>query len=256
VKRAAAALGALLTAGALTTGPACASTKYEGAAQFNYTIQTSFVVHIDNDYAPGNPSFQQGVGTILTSGSGSCTGSSGDTLGSFTLSFKTITTSSAGPTGCLYQQGVGISVNSNDSNGYNIYESLDVTTAPSYYGVCVAIDHGGSPSPNAPNTSSSLTGVGTFTSDVLTSCASGGILLGPAPAAVTNPGTGGDAALLTAPPAGAYVASGSVPSTAVWTYATKTSGTIFYGQDVQLNVNSDAPSGTAAHAIILYFVPS
>jgi hypothetical protein len=258
VKRVAAGLGALFIAGAAAAGPACASTKYEGAAQYTYTIQTSFTAHIDNDYAPGNPSFQQGVGTILTSGSGTCTSSSGDTLGSYTLSFKTITLSSAGPTACLYQEGIGMSVNSNDSNGYDIYESLDTTTTTTYYGICVAVDHGGLPSVNAPNTSGSLSGVGTFNAgDQLTACATGGILIGPAPAAVTNPGTGGDAALLTAPPAGAYVASGALPATALFTYSTKTGGTIFYGEDVQLNLSSDAPSGTAiTHALIIYFVPA
>jgi hypothetical protein len=260
VKRAAAGLGALFVAGAATIAPAYASTTYEGAVKFGYAITTAFTAHITNDYAVGVTSFQQGISNIQTTGSGSCTANSGDTEGPFALSFKTITVSSAGPTACNYQNAIGISVNTNDTNGFNIYESLDATATPSYYGICVTVDHGGTPSsPNTPNSTNNAGGpaVGTFNAaSQLTACSAGTLLL-PAPAAVTNAGLGGDAALVSAPPAGAYVASGSVPATALYTYATKTSGTVYYGQDVQLNLSTNAPATTAAtHAIILYFVPS
>lgn len=263
MKRAAAALGALFIAGAVTVAPASALATSEGAAKFVYSVPISFTVQLQNDYAPGNPNLTtQGAGTILTSGSGTCTGTSSDTIGTYTLSFKTVTPSSAGPTACLYQQGIGFSVDSNDTNGYTVYESLDVTTAPTYYGICVGIDNGGTPSPNAPNTAGVLAAVGTFTANVLTGCATGGTLLPPAPAAVTNADTAGAAALLTAPPTGAYVASGQGALTALWTYNTiYTGGTVtdtgFFGEDVQLNVSTNAPSGTnQSHAIILYFVSS
>jgi hypothetical protein len=247
----------------MTLAPAGARATSEGAAKFVYSVPISFTVQLENDYAPGNPSFSQGAGTILTSGSGTCTGTSGDTMGSYVLSFKTITPSSAGPTACLYQEGIGFSIDSNDPSGYTVYESLDVTSTPAYYGICVGVDHGGAPSPNAPNTAGTLSTVGTFNgSNQLTACGTGGTLLPPAPGAVTNAGAGGPAALLTAPPTGAYVASGVGSLTALWTYGSiYTGGTVtdtgFFGEDVQLNVSANAPSGAGQfHAIILYFVSS
>jgi len=246
----------------MTLAPAGARATSEGAAKFVYSVPISFTVQLENDYAPAT--FGQGAGTILTSGSGTCTGTSGDTEGSYVLSFKTITPSSAGPTACLYQEGIGFSIDSNDPSGYSVYESLDVTSTPTYYGICVGIDHsGGTPSPNAPNTAGTLSTVGTFNaSNQLTACGTGGTLLPPAPGAVTNADVGGPAALLTAPPTGAYVASGVGSLTALWTYGSIYNGgsvadTAYYGEDVQLNVSANAPSGAGqSHAIILYFVSS
>jgi len=260
VKRAAAGLGALFIAGTMAGPVMAAGSPLEGAVKFTYTVPASFTAHLASDYKTAQAAFATGTGTIQTStsaGSGSCTTPASDAFNSFALTFGTITPST-GVTGCNYQNAIGISVNTNDANGYTIYETLDVTAAPSNYGICIYPDGAAATTTTPASTQSTAPGAATFNgSNVATACAGSGTLLGPASGTVTNAGTGGDAALLTAPPTGAYAST--VPSTgAVFTVAAgvPATGTNFYGEDVQLNIPSAAPSVTgAAHAVIVYFVP-
>jgi len=254
VKRAVAGLGALLITGAMFA-PAMAVTS-TGAVKFGWTVPASFTAHIASDYTKASATFTTGPGTIQTStsaGSGTCTTpSSGDSVTSFSLSFGTITPGTA-VTGCNYQQAIGISVNTNDANGYQIFETLDVTAAPSFYGVCISTDGATATATTPASTNATAPGAATFNaSNVATACATG-TLLGPASGTVTNPGVGGDvgsagsATDTTTPTSGAFFTV---------TAGTPATGTNFYGEDVQLNIPSAAPSVTnAAHAIILYFVP-
>jgi hypothetical protein len=228
--------------------------------KFTYTVPAAFTAHLASDYKTGQAAFATGTGTIQTSttaNSGTCTTPASDAFNSFTLSYGTVTPST-GVTGCNYQNAIGISVNTNDANGYAIYETLDVTSAPSNYGMCLYTDGATAAATTPASTQATAPGAATFNgSNVETACAGAGILVGPASGTVTNAGTGGDVALLTAPPTGAYAST--VPSTgAVFTVAAgvPATGTNFYGEDVQLNIPPAAPSVTAAaHAIIVYFVP-
>ena len=258
MKRVVAGFGALFIAGALC-GPAAASTG-EGAVKFSYTVPASFTAHLASDYKTAQSAFATGTGTIQTStsgGSGTCTTPATDAFNSFTLTYGTITPST-GATGCNYQNGIGISVVTNDVNGYNVFETLDTTSAPTNYGMCIFTDGATATSTTPASLQATAPGAATFNAGaVATACAGTGTLLGPASGTVTNAGTGGDAALLTAPPTGAY-ASGVPSSGAVFTVAAgvPASGTNFYGEDVQLNIPSTAPSvNGAAHAVIVYFVP-
>jgi hypothetical protein len=256
VKRAVAALGAIFIAGA-ACAPAFASTTEQGAVKFGWTVPASFTAHLASDYKTAQAAFATGTGTIQTStsaGSGTCTTPATDAFNSFALTFGTITPGT-GSTGCNYQNAIGMSVNTNDANGYNIYETLDVTSAPSNYGVCIFTDGATATATTPASTQGTAPAAATFNaSNVATACGGTGTLLGPASGTVTNPGVGGDASLT---PTGANAST--VPSTgAIFTVAagTPATGTNFYGEDVQLNIPSSAPSVTnAAHAVIIYFVP-
>jgi hypothetical protein len=256
VKRAIAALGAFFIAGA-ACAPAFAGTTEQGSIKFGWTVPSSFTAHLASDYKTAQSAFANGTGTIQTStsvGSGTCTTPATDAYNSFALTFGTITPGT-GSTGCNYQNAIGISVNTNDANGYNIYETLDVTSAPTDYGVCIFTDGATATSTTPASVQATAPGAATFNgSNVATACAGAGKLLGPASGTVTNPGVGGDASLT---PTGANAST--VPSTgAYFTVAAgaPASGTNFYGEDVQLNIAATAASVTnAAHAVIIYFVP-
>jgi len=258
VKRAIAGLGALIIAGA-TLAPVMAATNYEGAVKFTYTIPASFTAVLAVDYKTAQSAFATAaaasVQTSTSTGSGSCTTpTSPDQYNSYALSFGTITPGT-GVTGCNYQQGIGISVNTNDAQGYAIYETLDVTAAPANYGICITTDGATAAATTPSSTNSSAPGAATFNgSNVATSCAVG-TLLGPGAATIANAGNGGAVALNQT---GTGASSTTVPTTgAIWTVAagTPATGTNFFGEDVQLNIPPAAPSVSGAnHAIIVYFV--
>jgi hypothetical protein len=254
VKNLAAAIGTLALAAAVCAAPAGAATQ-TGAVKFGWTIPAAFTAHLASDYKTAQSAFATGTGTIQTStsaGSGTCTTPASDAYNSYTLTFGTVTPGTA-VTGCNYQNAIGISVNTNDALGYTIYESLDVTAAPSNYGVCIYSDGATATATTPASTNGTAPAAGTCNgSNVQTACAGSGTLLGPATGTVTNAGQGGDVGS-----AGSATATG-LPASAAWTIAAgaPASGTNFYGEDVQLNIPATAPSVTnAAHAIIVYFVP-
>jgi hypothetical protein len=260
VKRAVAGLGALLIAGAVTLAPAGASTTYEGAVKFGWTITPSFTAHLASNVKAAQAAFATGTANAIqttTTGGGTCASTLGtDVFSTYTLSFGNISPGTA-VTGCNYQNGIGISVLTNDTSGYTIYETLDSTTAPTNdYGICVFPASATPATTTTTSPNSTAPAAGTFTAGALTACGGAGKLLGPASGTVVNPGTAGDAAAITAPPTSAYTTT--VPSTgAIFTVASpaSTTTTYFLGEDVQRTVDSAAASGTFSHAIIVYFVP-
>jgi len=259
VKRAIAGLGALILAGATLAPTVAATTTYEGAVKFTYTIPASFTAVINVNYKSGQSSFvTNGTANIYAgsnTGSGTCSAGTADALTSFTLTYGTITPGT-GVTACDYSQAIGMSVNTNDANGYKIYESLDLAAAPNYYGLCVIPDGSTtSASATTPAGASAAIGtVGTFTGNVMTACAAGTMLL-PTSGTIANAGVGGQVALNQT---GVGASSTVVPTTPIFTVAAgaPASGTNYFGEDVQLNIPSTAPSTPlgVTDAIIVYFV--
>jgi len=267
VKRAAAALGALLIAGA-TMAPAGASTTYEGAVKFGWTITNSFTAHIGTNFTSGAGSLTTGSGTIQTGGGagvGTCPAtSSGDTVATFSLSYGNISAGASATTGCNYKNAIGISVLTNDLNDFLVYETLDVTTLPTTYGVCAFADSTtlSTTTPTSLNTTAPAAATGTFGSALTCATPSGGggagSFINIAPGSVNNPATGGDVALTGAPPTGAYTTSAPTATAVFGTsplVPASTTTTYFLGEDVQLNIPYTAASGSQTHAIILYFIP-
>ena len=137
-----AALAASLAIAGLGSSPAFARNCQTGAVKFTWTIPVSFTAHIASDYKTGQAAFATGTGTVQTStsaGSGTCTTGATDAFNSYTLTFGTVTPGT-GSTGCNYQNALGISVNTNDANGYTIGEAIDLAAAPTNWGVCIFSD--------------------------------------------------------------------------------------------------------------------
>jgi len=242
--------------------PAGASTTYEGAVKFGWTITNSFTAHIASNFTSGQTSFSTGSGTIQQgtgAGVGTCnTTAVGDTVTSYSLSYGNISAGASATTGCNYKNAIGISVLTNDSNGFVVYETLDTQTTPTTYGLCIFPDSTSLSTTTPTSVNSTAPVAGTF-GTTLTACAGSGVVLGNAPGAVTNAATGGDVALTPpGPTTGAYTTS-TPTATAVFGVAAivpaSTTTTYFLGEDVQLNIPYTAASGTFTHAIILYFLP-
>ena len=164
-----AALAASLAIAGLGSSPAFAATQ-TGAVKFTWTIPVSFTAHIASDYKTGQASFATGTGTVQTStsaGSGTCTTGATDAFNSYTLTFGTVTPGT-GATGCNYQNALGISVNTNDANGYTIGEAIDLAAAPTNWGVCVFSDGATATATTPASTQGSAPAAGTFTAGALT----------------------------------------------------------------------------------------
>ena len=237
--------------------PAGASTTYEGAVKFGWTITSSFTAHLASDFKANNATLATGTGVIQQSaGTGTCTTSATDAYNSYTLTFGAISPGAA-TMGCNYQNAIAMSILTNDTNGYKVYETLDTTTLPTSYGVCIFPDSA-TPSVNTPSSGNATApAAGTFGAS-LTACAGTGQVLAVAPGAVVNPGVGGDVALTTAPPTGAYTLTTPTATTIFGAAAiipASTTTTYFLGEDVQLNIPSSAASGTFTQAVIVYFLP-
>jgi hypothetical protein len=245
---------ALLLLGAVSSASASAAITTTGTVKYSWTIPAGFTAHIATNYLPGAATFSTGSGTIRQStsaGSGTCTSTAADAYNSFTLTFGALTPGT-GPTGCTYLQGLGISVNTNDANGYAIYEAVDTPNAGAQFGVCVFPD-GGTASASTPASSlAAAPAAATFTGATATGCAGSGVLLNTASGTITNPGGAGDVGSTTA------ARSSALPSAALFSVpaGTPANGTNFYGEDVQLNIPGGAPSlASDTQALIVYFVP-
>jgi len=253
VKRAIAGLGALFLAGA-TLAPTVAATTYQGAVKFTYTIPASFTAVLATNFVKSQGTFSaNSPATILGSTAGCSTGIA-DTNAGLTLTYGTITPPATGVIGCDYIQAIGISINTNDASGYSIYETLDLGSAPSNYGLCVIPDGSTTtPSATTPTGATTAATAGTFTGSVMTSCAAGGTILGPAQGTVANAGVSGQP--LTSPTS-ANESGTPTAAEKIFTVSSLNTGTNYFGEDVQLNIPSTAPSTTTAvtDAIIVYFV--
>jgi len=237
--------------------PAGAATTYEGAVKFGWTITSSFTAHLASNYTTGAATFSTGAGVIQQSaGTGTCTTSATDTFNSYGLTFGAISTGAA-TMGCNYKNAIGISVLTNDTNGYKVYETLGVTSAPSSYGVCIFPD-GNTPTATTPASLNATAPAGGTFGASLTGCAGSGIVLGPAPGATSPTATGGDVGLACTGTTGSCTTS-TPTATSIFGGAAivpaSTTTTYFLGEDVQLNIPSSAASGSFTDAVIVYFIP-
>jgi len=244
--------------------PAGASTQYEASVKFGWTITASFVAHVDVNYATGQAAFAQGSNVIQQSasgGSGTCTTTPpGDTYTSYTLTYGAIKPGT-GNTGCNYQNAIGISILTNDSNGFTVLESLGVTTTPTNHAICVFPDSTtlstttpASINGTAPAAATGAVG-GTLT------CAGTGVQLANAPGTIVAGNSLGydvTGPIGTNNPTGPYTtttpSASQVFGAAAITPASTTT-TYFLGEDVQLIIPSNAASGTFSDFVILYFIP-
>jgi hypothetical protein len=233
-------LGAIASIVALAASvtPVSAATTTQGSAQLKFTLAASSTLALVTQYS----TFTQGaaVPTLLPSAAGVCAGSGSET--GFTLTFGTIVPAAAAAVGCVYKNAVAVSVNSNDSAGYSVNEYLD-SNPGSGLGVC-ALPNGGASFPLALGALSTSTragnpAAGSFTGMNLTGCTGGSIVpvaAGGTDSGGTVPGNPGTAGL--------EYYTGSSTQLVASSGAGATTGTQYFGEDIQVNAALGAPSTT------------
>jgi len=226
-----------------------ASTTTTGGAQIQWKASASLAMAIVTQY---NAAFAQGnaIPPLLPSAALVCVPAG--TEANFTLTFGVLLPSKTVPTACLYKNALAVSVSTNDAAGFAINEYLD-STPTTGVGIC-AYPNGGASFPLAPTvglTTSARAGApaaGTFTGNVLTSCAAGGGIVPPGTGGVSsagaNPGNPG------APGLEFYAPSGSALSFVTSAGPTLSGGaitTMYSGEDIQVNLAPNAPSAPAGN---------
>ena len=242
-------LTALALAGALAGwAPAAyaSGTPSFGSVQMTWSAATTATLGIVTQYS----TFTQGTGvpSLLPSAAGVCNGSGAETA--FNMHFGAQAISLVAPTACLYKNAVAVSLTTNDSTGYDVYEYLDA--APPAGTAFCAWPNGGASFPLTPSasvTTSARSGnpaAGTYAGGVLTSCAagasqvpvgSGGVLTNGG----AGPGTSGSEE---------YYANNSPTGLKIATSSTYAMTTVYVGEDVQLNL-APAQSSTAGTSSIM-----
>jgi hypothetical protein len=229
--------------------PVHAASSSTGTGQIQWNTQPTAAMSIVTQY---NAAFAQGLAapTLLASPALACTPPASETA--FTMNFGAFTPLKAAPVACLYKNAVAVSISTNDANGFSVTEYLD-TTPVAGIGVC-AFPNGGAAFPLAPTGAATVSArvaapaPGTFTGNVLTSCAAGGNLVPPgtggAVSGGANPGNPGAPGLAYYSPSGTnlgfFQQAGTTSNVAV-----------FGGEDLQLNL---APGETSTAAVASLFV--
>jgi hypothetical protein len=205
--------------------------------QWNVAVAMNAVVHTNYTSAFANGG---ATATVGSNGSGSCTAApTGNS--DLNLVYGTITPSFSGTQGCDYQNAVGVSVQTNDTNGFAVYEYLD-TALPAGTNLCAFANDAAKTFPVTAASSITTTQYGTAPTAYSGACASGG-------AAITNAGTIQNAGVAPAQPsatyAGEYASAAADTGQEFLTYSSAAGTAVLGGEDLQLNVSSSAASGTA-----------
>ena len=252
MKRAVAALASVGIVTALAA-PSMAATTVYGSAQLKYTVNATAAVSIAVNY-DATGAIQSGVASsILPSAAGNCTAgvAEGTTA---QLTFGGITPPASGYTGCYYKNAISVGVESNDANGVNIVEYLDVLAA----GTQTCIFKLDAAPAAAPTQSGASGNPAAYAASCPTVNTKVGVPLTALGATTGGPGFGaaGVAAVSTnvnaTPTYTAYTAGGTsiYSGTGVTGSAFK-----FMGQDVQQNVSASATSGAATAVITFAVIP-
>jgi hypothetical protein len=231
-----------------------AATVY-GSAQLKYTVNATAAVSIAVNYDV-NGNIQSGVASsILPSAAGNCTAgvAEGTTA---QLTFGGITPPVSGYTGCYYKNAISIGVQSNDVNGVNIVEYLDVLAAGTQ--TCIfKLD--AAPAATKPTASGATGNPAAYAASCPTVNAIAGTALTALGAATVGSGFGAPST-----PAGVTTNVTATPTATTYTAGgtsiysgTGVSGSAFkfMGQDVQQNVSSSATSGAATAIITFAVIP-
>jgi hypothetical protein len=243
VKRALALTAVLASVAAMGSQALAAGTVNQYGSvklQWNVSVAMNAVVHTNYTSA-----FANGGATATVdypAGAGSCGGASPVSVTGQTdlnLVYGTITPAFAATTACNYENAVGVSVQTNDSNGFAVYEYLD-TALPAGTNLCAFPNNAAKTFPvtaAAAITTSQWTTAPTAYSGA---CATGGANLTNA-GAIQNAG-----AAPTQPSAaytGEYASAAAATGTQFLNYTTSAGAAVLGGEDLQLNIASSAVSG-------------
>ena len=228
--------------------PAFATTSSNGTGQIQWNTSPTASLAIVTQY---NAAFAQGnaAPSLLPSPATACSTPASES--NFTISFGAFTPLRNAPVACLYKNALAVSVSTNDFSGFTVNQYLD--SAPAGIGVC-AFPNGGATFPLAPSANATVSArgaapaPGTFTGNVLTSCAAGGTLVplgtGGASSAGTTPGNPGTPSL-------EFYSPSTSQLQFVFQNSTTSNVAVFGGEDLQLNLAPGEPSTTATASVYI-----
>jgi hypothetical protein len=247
-------MAAMLASVAALSGPAfaAASVPLYGSVKLQWNVQPTMNATVHTSYTSAF-AYAAPAGN-LSNPAGTCAAAGGASNADLTLDFGNITPSLSATVACTYLNAVGVSVQTNDNNGFQVYEYLDAAL-PTGTNLC-AFPNTGSSFPMTPASSitqSARTGVGPAVYSG--ACATGGANLAVASGGVlTNAGAApaqpGKAGVYT----GEYSAAAAQSGTEIIGQATAAGTAVLAGEDLQLNVGPTATSGAQTSVVTLQFV--
>ncbi len=209
--------------------------------QWNVAVAMNAVVHTNYTAAFA---FGGANATLGANPAGGCGTSTTNT--DLNLQFGTVTPTFGSTQSCDYQNAVGVSVQTNDSNGFAVNQYLDAAL-PAGTNLCAFPNNAAKTFPVTPAAAITTTAWAAAPAAYAGACAAGGANLTNA-GAITNPGAA------PAQPAAAYTgeyASSAAPAGSVFiSNATAAGAPLIGGEDLQLNVASTAASGNNISAVM------
>ncbi len=246
MKRILAVAAAVAAAATMALPAGAASTYTYGSVKLQWNVPLTATLVLHTNYTAAGI-FGGASNTLYATGSG-CTNQSAET--DLNMNFGNQNVSPTVPVSCTYKNAVDMALTTNAK--YSVNEYLDTATeVPSKTGFC-AYPNGFASFPNVgtaavtQSTRSADPGAGTFATGTLQSCAgAGGSVIPISAGTVSNAGVAPVAFPTTAGGAyaGEYIASGT--GVTILTSTTAPSGTVYAGQDIQLNLDANAPSTAA-----------
>ena len=230
---------------------AAAAISQYGSVKLQWNVQPVMNAAVHTSYTAAF-AYAAPAGNLSNPG-GTCPAAGGAGNADLTLDFGNIQPSFSATVACTYLNAVGVSVQTNDSNGFKVYEYMDAAL-PAGTNICAFPNTGAAfpMTPAASITQSTRSGVGPAVYGG--SCAAGG-------AAVTYPGSGTltNPAAAPAQPSAAYTGeylTGVVGGTGVQIIgqATSAASAVLAGEDLQMNIGSAATSGAQTAYMTLMFI--
>ncbi len=246
-------MAAMLASVAALSGPvyAAGTASLYGSVKLQWNVQPTMNATVHTSYSNA---FAYAAPTAnLANPAGTCLAAPGGANADLTMDFGNITPSLGATVACTYLNAVGVSVQTNDNNGFQVYEYVDAAL-PTGINLCAFPNTGASfpMTPGASITQSTRSGVGPAV--YAGSCAAGGEAISTV-AVGTLHNAGGGPGQPAAAPATAEYESAAAQSGTEMIGSTSAAGTaVLAGEDLQLNVGSTATSGASNAVITLQFV--
>lgn len=243
MKRILALAAAAVAAGTMVLPASAASTYTYGSVKLQWNVPLTATLNVHTNYTAAG-AFGTAANTLLPSSAGVCTSqTSGET--DLNMNYGTLAVSPSAVVACTYKNAVAMQLTTNAK--YQVNEYLDTTTeVPSGTGFCAypnGLTFGGPGSAAATqSTRSADPGLATFTSGTISACATGGTYVPVASGTISN--SGAAPAQPNATYTGEYLSGGTGLN--VIGSATPPSGVVWAGEDLQLNLDKNAPATSGA----------
>lgn len=242
MKRILAIAAAAVAAGTMVLPASAASTYTYGSVKLQWNVPLTATLNVHTNYNAAG-AFGGASNTLYASGAGVCTSqASGET--DLNMNFGTMAVSPVAGVACTYKNAVALQLTTNAK--YQVNEYMDTATeVPTGTGFCAyanGLVFGGPGSAAATQSTRTVDpGVGTFTAGALTGCGTGSVI---AIASGTVSNTGAAPTQPNGTYTGEYLSGGTGLN--VIGSATPPSGVVWAGEDIQLNLDKNAPATSGA----------